>query len=183
MSQARYALVAYVRFEIGDFIEHLRRELHPSLPYFSAHVSILPPRCLKASESAIRDYLAEACSSVDPFEVELGNVATFVPVTPTLFIRVARGAYRMRELHDRLHRPELFEESQWIYMPHLTIAKMENDAQARDGFALASQRWSEFSGGRRIRVEELTFVREEGENAWTDIVAVPLGHRLVSSHG
>jgi 2'-5' RNA ligase len=183
MSQARYALVAYVRNHVGEFVENLRRELHPSLPYFSAHVSILPPRCLKASELTIRQYLEEACSPVDPFFIELGEVASFVPTTPTLFIRVARGAYRMRELNYRLHRPDLFEESQWVYMPHLTIAKMDSEAQARAGFALASERWQQYNGSHRIRIDELTFVREDGENHWTDLASVPLGHRLVPSAG
>ena len=37
----------------------------------------------------------------------MGDVETFLPLTPTVFIRVARGAYRMRELHDRMNRERI----------------------------------------------------------------------------
>jgi hypothetical protein len=43
MQNPRYALVAYVRSPVGEFIENLRRELHPDLPHLSAHLTILPP--------------------------------------------------------------------------------------------------------------------------------------------
>jgi 2'-5' RNA ligase len=183
MLHSRYALVAYVRNHVGEFVESLRRELHPSLPYFSAHLSVLPPRCIKASEALIGQYLEEACNAIQPFEVELGDVASFVPVTPTLFIQVWHGAYRMRELHDQLHRADLFEESEWLYMPHLTIAKMDTNEQAKAGFALADRRWREFAEGRRLRIEELTFVREEAPNRWVDLASVRLGHSLAGSSG
>src|SRR5439155_20067637 len=98
----RYALVAYVRNPVGEFVERLRRELHPELPHLAAHLTILPPRTLQNTELAAREVLEEACSDIEPFVVTLGDVETFVLVTPTLFIRVAYAAYRLCELDDRL---------------------------------------------------------------------------------
>src|SRR5438093_210409 len=86
----RYALVAYVRNPVGEFVEKLRRELHPELPHLAAHLTILPPRALQSTEPAAREVLEEVCSGVEPFEVTLGDVETFVPVTPTVFMRVER---------------------------------------------------------------------------------------------
>src|SRR5271165_3342908 len=99
----RYALVAYVRNQIGEFVENLRRELHPELPHLAAHVTLLPPRFLCGPEPAALEALEERCKEVEPFEVSLGEVETFIPVTPTVFIRVAHAAYRMRELHHLLN--------------------------------------------------------------------------------
>ena len=78
MQNPRYALVAYVRNPVGEFVEKLRRELHPALPHLSAHVTILPPRHLQGSEHSAREQLAEICSTVEPFEITLGDVETMV---------------------------------------------------------------------------------------------------------
>lgn len=120
------------------------------------------------------------CRRVDPFEIVLGEVETFVPVTPTVFIRVALAAYRMRELHDRLNTGLFLCQEQWPYMPHLTIVKMAREEQALEAFEVARERWARYEGSRRIAVEELTFVREGENNSWVDLAPIPLGWSLVS---
>lgn len=179
----QYALVAYVRNRVGQFVEALRKELHPELPHLAAHVTLLPPRYLSGSEASALETLQEICSEVEPFEVSLGEVETFIPVTPTVFIRVAHAAYRMRELHDRLNVKALACEEQWPYMPHLTIVKMNEEEQAQHAYRMARARWAEFDETRCIEIRDLTFVREAGQNRWVDVAGVPLGGRhLVSSH-
>jgi len=182
MQNPRYALVAYVRNPVGEFVENLRRELHPQLPHLAAHLTILPPRLLQGSESSALEVLETNCSKVDPFEVSLGDVETFTPVTPTMFIRVARAAYRMRELHDRLNTKPLYAPEEWLYMPHLTIVKLGAEQQVQQAYEIAFERWARYTESREIRVEELTFVREEQENCWVDLAPIPLGRSLVSPH-
>lgn len=175
----RYALVAYVKNPIGGFVEALRKELHPELPHLAAHVTLLPPRLLQGSESGALETMEKLCQEVEPFEVSLGEVETFIPVTPTVFIRVAHAAYRMRELHDRLNVNALSYREEWPYMPHLTIVKMSAEDQAQYAYRVARARWAEFDESRCIEVRDLTFVREEGQNHWVDLAEIPLGQRLV----
>src|ERR1035438_9693546 len=66
------------------------------------------------------------------------------------------------------------------YLPHLTIVKMSAEQPAQTAFQMARQRWSHYSGSRRILLERLTFVREDVENHWVDLAPIPLGRRLVS---
>ena len=180
MPTPRYALVAYVRNPVGEFVEHLRRRLHPELPHLAAHLTVLPPRVLQGTELSARETLEEVCSQVEPFTVTLGEVETFCPLTPTVFIRVAHAAYRMRELHDRLNTQVLGAQEEWPYMPHLTIAKLSTEGQAQEAYLTARDRWAQFSGSRRIHVKELTFVRAQEPNQWVDLAGVPLGRSLVS---
>lgn len=180
MESPRYALVAYVRNPVGEFVESLRRELHPQLPHLAAHLTVLPPRPLRGSESSAIEILEEVCGRANRFEVTLGDVETFVPLTPTVFIRVAYAAYRMRELHDQLDTGILACPEEWPYMPHLTIVKMQTEEEANAAFQIARQRWSQFQGARRIPVEELTFVREDQQNSWVDLAPVQLGRSLAS---
>src|SRR6266849_5814091 len=105
MLSLRYALVAYVKSPVGEFVENLRRELHPELPHLAAHLTLLPPRLLKGTEGEALQSLAKICGQAEPFEVTLGDMQTFVPTTPTVYIRVAYGAARLQELHDLPNKP------------------------------------------------------------------------------
>jgi len=180
MTISRYALVTYVRNPVGQFVEKLRRELHPTLPHMAAHLTILPPRELAGSEAGALEFLEEACSHVVPFDVELGDVETFLPTTPTIFIQIKRAAYRMRELHDQLGGKALCCEENWPYIPHLTIVKTELDEQARAAIVIARERWRQFQGARLVHVDELVFVRET-DGHWQDVAPLPLGRGQLSS--
>jgi hypothetical protein len=180
MQKPRYALVAYLKNPAGGFVENLRRELHPELPHLGAHLSILPPRPIRGTESSALQILERICGREEPFEVTLGDVETFIHVTPTVYIRVQGGSGRMSELHSKLNTEALAFEEEWPYIPHLTIVKMSTIQSAETAFQIASKRWSQYTGSRRILLEKLTFVREDVENHWVDLAPVPLGRRLVS---
>jgi 2'-5' RNA ligase len=180
MSGSRYALVAYVRNPVGEFVEKLRRELHPELPHMAAHLTLLPPRLLIGSESIAMQALEQTCRDLEPFEVTLGEVETFIPVTPTVFIRVAHSAVRMQAAHDRLNRDGVYCSEELPYIPHLTIAKMGTEEQAWQAFEVARRRWAKYAGTRHIALEELTFVRENEANRWVDLGAMTLGKKVVS---
>ncbi len=189
MQKSRYALVAYLNNPAGEFVENLRRELHPELPHLAAHLSILPPRPLRGSESAALQVIERICASETPFEVTLGEVETFIPATPTVYIRVDVAAARMSELHAKLNTEALAFKEEWLYTPHLTIVKMSSEQPAHAAFQLARSRWSEYSGPRRVRLDKLMFVREEARervpdgmpNCWVDLAPVLLGHSYDSN--
>ncbi len=180
MPSSRYALVTYVRNPVGEFVEQLRRELHPTTAHMAAHLTILPPRELTGTEASALEFLEEACSRVGPFSVELGDVETFLPTTPTVFIEVKQATSRMRELHDQLSGRGLCCVESWPYTPHLTILKTETDEQARAACVIARQRWAQFPGTRQVHVEKLMFVRENG-GCWQDVAPLPLGRGQLSS--
>ena len=176
----RFAVVAYVHGPLAEFVQRLRRELHPELPHLATHVTVLPPRQLAGSETSALETLEEICRKIDPFEVLLEDVDTFIPITPTVFIRVGHGASRLTQLHDQLNTKTLGTEEQWPYMPHLTIVKMGTEEQAQEAYKLAHERWRQFKGSRNIEIKELTFVREDKQNDWIDLSGVPLGGNLVN---
>jgi len=180
MQKPRYALVAYLKNPAGGFVESLRRELHPNLPHLAAHLTILPPRPLQGTENAALQVLERICGAEEPFEVSLGDVETFIPVTPTVYIRVDAAAARMRELHSKLNTEALAFKEEWPYIPHLTIVKMSAEQPAQAAFEMARERWAHYAGGRRILMERLTFVREDALNHWVDLAPIRLGRTLVS---
>lgn len=169
----QYALVSYVRSELGEFIEGLRRELHPPHAHLPTHITVLPPRPLAGSEKEAVAMLREAASHVAPFQVELGEVESFLPTTPTVFIRVSRAGYKMRELHDLMdHAPLKFHED-LPYMPHVTVAKLDDNERAAEVLRVSEQRWARYQGSHAIQLERLSFVRGNGHN-WTDLAEIRL---------
>ena len=178
--ERQYALVAYIGGPVGEFVESLRAELHPAHAHLPAHITVLPPRRLVGSEADAIAMLEKACESVQPFEVTLGDVENFMPITPTVFIRVAFAAYKLRELHDQFNKEGLVCNEQWPYMPHLTIVKVDTMDAAHDALRIARQRWALFNKPRKAIITELTFVRQ-GENnyTWFDISSIPLGKQAV----
>ncbi len=180
MDSSRYALVTYVRNPVGELVERLRRELHPTTAHLEAHLTILPPRELKGTESAAVEFLEEACGQVAPFTVELGDMKTFLPMTPTVYIEVKEAACRMRELHDQLCGRGLNCAENWPYTPHLTILKADGDEEACAAYEVAREVWAQYSGTRCVQVEELVLVHEKG-GVWRDVASVPLGRGQLSA--
>jgi 2'-5' RNA ligase len=180
MPSVRYALVAYIRGAIGDFVEGLRRELHPDLPHLAAHLTLLPPRSLQGTEGDALRMLAEVCGRVEPFEVLLGDMKSFIPTTPTIYIGVTNGASRLKEVHEQLNHQTFAFAEEWPYVPHLTIAKMTTEQAAESALLVARRRWQQYLGSRRILLDRLTFVREDAPDCWIDLAPVPLGGTLVS---
>jgi 2'-5' RNA ligase len=174
MAGLLYAAVAYVRNPVGNFVEELRRELHPAHTHANAHITILPPRPLQGSEERAMEVLQDVCAAAQPFDITMGDVETFIPATPTVFIRVAYGAYRMRELHDQINRNALEFCEPFPYMPHLTILKADTLQEAHRIVEIARHRWDSFREGRKIQIDSVTFVKGSGER-WVDLAPVPLG--------
>jgi 2'-5' RNA ligase len=179
MERVQYALVAYVRNLLGEFVDELRQELHPALAHLSAHVTVLPPRTLRGTEQEAIEWLGDLCSRESAFEATLGDPESFVPTTPTVFLRVEQAAYRIRELHDRCNSGPLQSVEQFAFMPHLTIVKMTTEADAIRALGIARERWAHYKGGRQVHIEQLCFVREDSPNHWIDLAPMTLGRSLV----
>lgn len=173
----QYAVVAYVKNSVGHFVEELRRELYPEHGHLPAHVTVLPPRFLKGTEEEAIELLTIELASSETFQVALGQVETFIPATPTVFIRVENFAHRFRELHEDLNIGPFRCNEQWPYMPHLTIVKMPQIPQAEAAAALSRERWSRYAGGKTAEITSLTFVRESAKQYWLDLATIPLKPR------
>jgi 2'-5' RNA ligase len=173
----QYALVAYIRNSLGHFVESMRQDLHPDHTHSPAHITILPPRPLCGSEDEAIQLLRDVLSSTEEFDVRLGEVETFYPTTPTVFIRVEHSAHRIRDLHDKLNTAPLSCRENWPFMPHLTIVKMPEMSQTQGALEASRTRWQHFKGSRETRIVDVTFVREAEQGQWTDLVTFSLKPR------
>jgi 2'-5' RNA ligase len=170
----QYALVAYIRGPLGKFVEDLRKDLDPKQAHLATHVTVLPPRLLKGSQEEAKQSLASVARHFKRFQITFGDVDTFAPASPTVFIQ-ARSAERFNDMHEAFNTGPFFTEESWPYVPHLTIVKMEDFAASTRALELARERWSSFSRDRLAMIEELTFVREAEATRWIDLHTISLG--------
>lgn len=86
-----------------------------------AHVSLAGPCNIETSVQRLEAVLARIAAAVQPFQLTITGVATFLPVTNTSYLQ-AEPRERLADLHDvivaRLDWQEAFP-----YVPHVTITE------------------------------------------------------------
>jgi 2'-5' RNA ligase len=99
------------------------------------HITLLPPTQVPSARLREVDaHLADVASSVEPFVVELRGTGTFRPVTPTVYVVVARGVGGCEQLEQRIRRGPLRRRLQFPYHPHVTLAFEVPDDQLDRAF-------------------------------------------------
>jgi len=168
-----FALVAYISGPLGSFLNRLRAELVPSYHLFS-HLTLLPPRPVKAPERAILKHLEARISQTPVFDVELGDVEIF-PVTSVIYLSVLVGRGPVESIHDHLNQRLLAFDEPFEFQPHVTLAQEVEPENLLAAYAMARQRWERWRGPRTFTVEKLTLVRNGGPDVWTTLSEYQLG--------
>src|SRR5258706_2777625 len=137
----QYALVAYLRGPLGQFVEKLRTELYADHAHLAAHVTVLPPRKLQGSEADAIRHLQQVVNQFVPFEVEFADVQSFAPATAAVFLGLSKSAQCFRDMHKAFNSGVLLSDEQWPFVPHLTIAHMPDLAGADQALEISRERW------------------------------------------
>ena len=172
---AEYAVVAYVDGALAKFAEALRARLAPQQSHLRAHITLLPPRILGGSEMAAVEALKALCRGMGPVRISVDQVETFLPLHPTVYLRVLHGGRHLRSIYDVLNSGALNASDPWPYLPHLTLATLPDATHTEAAFAQAAAQWNTYTGDREFILSEATLVREESPDRWTDIESVNLG--------
>lgn len=166
-------MVSYITGDLGEFVDRLRAELTPTQAHLRAHITLLPPRPLLGSVEDARRTLEKLSRQLKPIEVSFGEVRSFEPISPTIYLSIAKGADRVAAMHDALNTAEFVCYEALPYIPHLTIAAHANDEQVERAAQIARARWAAYPGPRSAVLRELIFaVDPEMGNHWDDLVSL-----------
>jgi 2'-5' RNA ligase len=87
------------------------------------HITLLPPTQVpKQRLSEVDAHLAAVARATTDFEVSLDGSETFRPVTPTVFLRLAKGALECTALESQIRSGPLRRRLTFPYHPHVTLA-------------------------------------------------------------
>ncbi|HZR27577.1 MAG TPA: 2'-5' RNA ligase family protein [Terriglobales bacterium] len=183
MEPASYAVVAYINGPLAAFVESLRSRLTPEQAHVRPHLTLLAPRVLETPRDKLLAALKRICYKAEPVRISLGRVEAFVPSTSTVYLQVQQGASQISSLHQRLNQYGFRAEEPWAYVPHITLAKLADNAAALKAVEEAQEQWAHYSGARDFLVKELTLVREFAPDKWDDLARVPLAANLTQHEG
>ena len=108
----------------GKELQECRRAFgDPLADAIPAHVTLLPPTAVSSlAMPQIEAHLAGAAGVVRPFTMILRGTGTFRPVSPVVFVQVARGIPACERLEAQIRRGPLHRELGFPYHPHVTVA-------------------------------------------------------------
>ena len=146
-----------------------RRVGDPQADLIWPHVTLLPPTPVEPIRmGVIEEHLAAAAASRPPFVMHLSGSGTFRPVSPVVFIQVARGLSDCEMLEKVIRRGPLQRHLDFPYHPHVTVAQ-EVDADALD------RAFAELAGYQAgFHVDRFTLYERIGD-VWSPHRDYPLG--------
>ena len=170
-----YALVAYLRGPLADFVDNLRRGFTPGCTH-RAHVTLLPPRPLAGGLEEAITHCENVLHDIKPFDVRAGAVSSF-EVSEVIKLSVDSGGEQLRSLHDELNRGPLRHAEKFDYEPHITLAQNVAPEQLQDCLQQARDAWQKIGPASTFALSVCTFVQEVECDCWDDLATVQLGAR------
>jgi 2'-5' RNA ligase len=133
------------------------------------HITLVPPIELADDDVAeVEDHLDRVASSTAGFDVHLRGTGTFRPVSPVVFVTVARGISQCEQLAERVRSGPLDIEVSFPYHPHVTIAHHLEDDMLDQAFEELSDFECAFSA------RQFHLYRHEDESGWRPSREFPL---------
>ncbi len=161
-------------------VEGLRRALgDTSLGTVAPHLTLVPPVNVRVTEldDALRVVRAAAAAQDEPLWLELGPVATFVPVSPVLYLAVGGpDLERLGRLKAAVLSGPLLRSERWPWVPHVTLADEAPPEQAAAAVsALGHYRF-------RVSFDRVVLLEERGRR-WRPLADVGFGPPRIVGRG
>jgi 2'-5' RNA ligase len=114
-------------------LQDYRTSLDPSAALIPTHITLVPPTEVSAATLGdVEEHLAKVAESGSTFEVHLRGTGTFRPVSPVVFVSLARGIGQTEQLAAAVRSGPLDIDVEFPFHPHVTVAHhLTDDAMDR----------------------------------------------------
>lgn len=173
MPRRRLGAVLLLRGRVADEVDGLRRACgDPSLGRVPCHITLVPPVNVREDDlpAALTRLRVSAATARCPLEVTLGPPATFLPVSPVLYLAVAGPDLpAVHRLQETVFAYPLERKVTWAFVPHVTLA--DGTAPGRIEAALVA-----LADYAAVATFDRVHLLEEGEQrSWRPLADCPLG--------
>jgi len=88
------------------------------------HITLIPPTAVEGEDAMaeVEEHLLQVASRHRAFGIHLRGTGTFRPVSPVVFVTVARGISQCEALARDVRTPPLDVRLTFPYHPHVTVA-------------------------------------------------------------
>lgn len=121
------------------FAERLHQVRHavgdPLADAVPPHVTLMPPTVVpRAGLSELSAHLRSVAAGYAPFTMLLRSTGTFRPVSPVVFVQVARGISECEQLEQQVRGGPVTRDLEFPYHPHVTVAHHLSDEALDEAF-------------------------------------------------
>jgi len=166
-SPRQFALVKYIPDPLGRFLDSLRAELVAGCR-LQSHITVLPPRMLKAPTELLLRELQSRVPDLPVFDIEIGDVEVFTE-TSVVYLGVKHGEEQIKRMHRELSSPPFDFAEPFEFHPHITLAQEFPPERLDQVRRIAVERWRNWSQPRQFTVETLTFVEKTDDAGWQNL--------------
>jgi 2'-5' RNA ligase len=146
----------------GSELQEWRERLgDPNASRIVPHVTLVPPTPVDTERlPEIEEHLRIAATASRPFTIRLRGSATFLPVSPVVFVPLVQGIAECEQLEERVRSGPLWRKVSYAYHPHVTVAHdLPDDALYRA--------WTEMSSYEaRFQVPGFTLFEQGPDLVW-----------------
>lgn len=190
MARRRLAVVILAPNEAtAGRVDALRQALGVREPFHvPPHCTVIPPTNVRVGDMpALFEVMRSATSECRSFRLEIGPVATFAPVTPTVHLGVGgSGLDELRRLRAALRRGPLDRPEAWpTYEPHVTLRESSDPEAIESALGLLSGVRDSWAVGSVHLLEHRPCDRSRPDlgSRWEPIREEPLGGPAVVGRG
>lgn len=160
----------------GVQLEGWRRSIgDPTVDAIPPHITLIPPTEVDpAGREAIEKHLETTAADNRPYRVHLRGTGTFRPVSPVVFVALARGISECEQLAAALRTGPIPVELRFPYHPHVTIAQDLPDPVMDEAYAALADFEADFL------VDELGLYRHGTDGVWRKERSFTLGDGILA---
>lgn len=160
------ALVSYIPDPLGTLLHDLGGLL-PGDHNPQPHVTILPPRPLRAAVETISCGAQGILQNFPSFDVELTLVRHF-PQTNMLYLEIGEGGPLLHDLHSALNTGNLQHAERFEFLPHLTLGGPIPAHSLATAQQLVESIWKSMSRPARFSLNEIVCLWLSPGAPWGD---------------
>lgn len=173
MARQRLGVVLLLPQPLATEVDGLRRALGDgALGRIPPHITLVPPVNVAERDLATALQVVRAAAAASrPMRLELGPVATFLPVNPVAYLMVGDDAAveALDALRDACLTGPLERTTQHGFVPHVTVA----DDLASERLDVAPRTLAGFRA--EVEVDRVHVLAEQPGRIWASIADAPLG--------
>ena len=178
MAKHRLGVVLLVPHPAAGEIDGLRRAVGDgALGRVPTHLTLVPP--VNVRHDRLPDALARlrsAAAATRPFRLHLGPPASFLPVSPTLYLEVGGDLDALHALRERVFAEPLERTVTLPFVPHVTLADEANPSRIEAALAA-------LDGYRTSVAVESVHLLEEDARVWTPMAEARFAAPAVVGRG
>jgi 2'-5' RNA ligase len=108
----------------GSELQEWRERLgDPNAERIVPHVTLLPPTPVPPEQlPEIEEHLRTVAANFEPFDIRLRGSATFLPISPVVFVPLVLGIAECEQLERAVRSGPLRRTIGYPYHPHVTVA-------------------------------------------------------------